>query len=216
MKYKGVIFDLDGTLLDTLTDLFVAVNHTMAKLDQPLRNIDEVKSFIGSGVPTLLYRSLTNKDLVDEAVKIFTPFYDANKMAHTDAYEGVLLLLEELAKNNLKLGVVSNKVHDATASLNETIFKGLIKYVVGSTDEMPLKPDKSMMLKCLDMMKLSLGEVVYVGDTEVDYQTAKNIGVDFAAVTWGFRDRSFLEKLNPNIIVDTPKELLLVLLEERN
>lgn len=208
MKYKGIIFDLDGTLLDTLTDLYNAVNYTLVKLNQLPRTINEVRDFIGSGVATLLKRSLQDKTLVDEALEIFSPYYDQNKEVFTKPYDGILELLEFLNKTELKLGIVSNKVDEAVLALNDTKFRGILTFSFGARENLALKPDRALIDLCLAEMQLTASEVLYIGDTEIDYETAVNANLDFVAVTWGFRDRDFLEKLNPKFLIERPNELL--------
>jgi len=211
MKYKGIIFDLDGTLLDTLTDLFNAVNYTLKALNEPLRSLEEVRAFVGNGVPTLLMRSLTDQTKHAQALKIFTPYYNQHKDDHTKAYDQILTLLQSLNQNGYQLGIVSNKIHEATTQLNQKIFMGLIQNVIGAKEEIALKPQADMLLNCLEMMNLKPEEVIYLGDTEVDWQTASNANIDFVAVTWGFRDQEYLETLNPKYIINQPLDLLKIL-----
>lgn len=205
---KGIIFDLDGTLLDTATDLANAVNYTLKELNQPIRTEAEIKAFLGNGVHALMTLSLTDKTLLTKAMPIFLAYYEVHRADYTAPYPDIMNLIENLSALSLKLGIVSNKVHDAVVALNHSIFKGLLPYAFGDQVGYKRKPDADLINLCLSKMNLKSDEVLYIGDTEVDYLTAKQSNLEFVAVTWGFRTKEALQALKPRHLIDKPLELL--------
>jgi len=211
--YDAVIFDLDGTLLDTLDDLMDAVNHALAQMGWPTRSRDEIRQFVGNGVAKLLERAVpagTSRPDTDKALEIFKAFYNVHKQDKTAPYPGVAELLKALGEKGVKLAVVSNKFDAAVRSLMGDYFPGLLDACAGENEAagVPKKPDPAMVLQVMKTLGVTADRAVYVGDSDVDLQTAKNAGLPCISVTWGFRDRDFLTAHGAVTFADTPAELL--------
>ncbi len=208
-----VIFDLDGTLLNTIGDLTVAVNHTLGECGFPLRTYDEVRSMVGDGVLKLLERALPEAERTSNnltrAREIFLTFYGAHNAEKTHPYEGIPELLEELRKRGIKMAVASNKYHAATCKLIPHYFPTIpFEVVLGQREGVPAKPHPQIVADILAEVGVGRQEVLYVGDTNVDMLTAKAAEVDPVAVDWGFRPREELAAHNPLAIISHPLELL--------
>lgn len=215
MLYDAVIFDLDGTLLDTLQDLTDSVNHALTSRGWPARRQDEIRSFVGNGVRRLVARSLPegmeNPDY--EAVfALFHEHYAAHCRDTTCPYPHVLELLNGLRKAGLKLAIVSNKSDEEVKKLSEQWFGDLIPVAVGERAGIERKPAPDSLFQVLKELGVSLERAVYVGDSEVDVQTAHNAAMACVAVTWGFRSRTELLAAGAELIVDDTQELLTALL----
>lgn len=213
--YETIVFDLDGTLLDTLDDLWAAVNAALKKFGFPLRSKEEVRSFIGNGIVKLMQRASgeTEGQLFDSVLAEFKRYYGAHCEDNTQPYKGIMLLLEELQARGIKTAVVSNKADFAVKKLAEGYFQGLLQEAVGENEEGGIrkKPAPDSLLAVMERLGACPCSTVYVGDSEVDIQTAKNAGVDCISVTWGFKDRAFLIENGATVLIDEPKELLLLL-----
>lgn len=210
-KTEAVIFDLDGTLTDTLEDLKNSVNFALAKLGFPERNHDEIRSFVGNGVKKLIYRSVPNgtaEETAEECLKIFKERYKNNSLVKTKPYDGIIPLLEELKKQQIKTAVVTNKMHEAAADIVHIFFDGLIEITVGQVDGVPQKPQPDGIYAALEKLGVSKEKAVYIGDSEVDCITAKNAGIPCIGVTWGFREKSVLLENGADYIADTPEEII--------
>lgn len=210
-NYDTIIFDLDGTLLDTLEDLTDAVNHALGELHMPHRTIDEVRRFVGNGVAKLVERALpdgASPEKAAQALAIFKDHYELHKEDKTAPYPGVVELLTTLRERGYKLAVVSNKFDQAVKDLMPRYFPGLIHAAAGEDEDrgVPKKPDPAMVRRV--MAELGARRAVYVGDSEVDMQTAGNSGLPCISVTWGFRDRTFLLENGALTLADTPEEIL--------
>lgn len=190
---KLVLFDLDGTLLDTLGDLTGAVNHILGELDYPQRSAMEVRSYLGNGARELVRLALpcaVEDSLLDEYLERYKKYYNAHSKIETKPYTGVLELLRELKGNGVRTAVVSNKPDLATRELCCEYFGELVDFALGDRDDVQRKPSADPIL--LAMNTLGCEVAVHVGDSEVDVQTAKNANIPCVAVTWGFRDKSVL------------------------
>lgn len=212
MKYKAVVFDLDGTLLNTLEDLKDAVNAALRSHQMPERSLEEVRNFVGNGIAKLIERSVpdnTGKEEQEEVLRIFCEYYGVHCQDKTVPYDGILELLSKLGEEGYRIAVVSNKAHFAVKELIPHYFSNLIPVAMGENERAGVakKPAPDMVWKALEELGCSREEAVYVGDSDVDYETAKNSGLDFIGVSWGFRGRAFLEKLGAENIVDNPKEI---------
>lgn len=210
MQVKAIVFDLDGTLLDTLDDLWLSVNYTMDKLGFPHRDRREVRGFLGSGVRVLVEKSLPEdkKDMTDECLSVFKAYYDVHKDDNTRPYDGVIDMLKAVRAAGLKSAIVSNKYDAAVQQLKNVTFNGLVDFAVGEGNGIKTKPAPDGVLLALKNLGVSKDEAVYVGDSEVDLKTAENSGLKCVAVTWGFRDRDFLIECGAKNVIDATCELL--------
>lgn len=211
MRYELVIFDMDGTILDTLQDLANSTNHALALNGLPERSIDEVRRFVGNGIRRLIERAVP--DGCGEAVteKVFCDFneyYREHCFDSTSPYDGIPECLEAMKRAGVHLAVVSNKAQYAVSELEQRFFPGIFDMAVGERAGIRRKPYADSVLHVIDVMGASAEKTVYVGDSEVDVQTAKNAGIDEIAVEWGFRDADFLREQGAERIVKTPAELL--------
>lgn len=196
MKYRAAIFDLDGTLLDTLEDLADSVNQTLEAFSLPKRTLAEVRNFVGDGVVQLLERASPRdfpKQTFPELLALYREIYSKTMQNKTAPYRGVPELLEKLKQAGLLVGVCSNKGDPHVKALCMQYFGGLVDAAVGDTPEFRRKPAPDNILKTASLLNVELKEVVYIGDSEVDVETAKNAGVTLICVSWGFRDRAVLE-----------------------
>ena len=211
MKYNCVIFDLDGTLLDTLGDLRDSVNFALSKNNLPQRTTEEIRTFVGNGIRLLIERSVpenTELSLVDKCFEDFKIHYKANSANLTKAYDGINELLVVLKNRGVKLAVVSNKADFAVKTLVEGYFPNCFDCAVGEKEGVQRKPAPDTVFAVIDELNVNKNEVVYVGDSDVDIETSKNAAIPCISVTWGFRDKKVLEKLCPEYIVDSPEEIL--------
>lgn len=210
-RYDTVIFDLDGTLLNTLEDLTDSVNYALSLHGFPCRKIEEVRSFVGNGVAILMELSLAggrDNPQYEKCLADFRRHYSENLQNKTEPYNGIMELLEQLSKDNIKMAIVSNKFDKAVKGLNQVYFGEYIKVAIGESEGVSRKPAPDTVLKALEELGSTADKAVYVGDSEVDAKTAKNSGIMFVGVTWGFRDREVLEQEGADYIIDKPQELL--------
>ena len=211
MRFEAVVFDLDGTLTDTLADLANSVNYALSEFGFPARSMDEVRSFVGNGVRRLIYRSVpesTPDDVSEKCLEVFKEYYKNNSCVFTKPYEGITEMLSDLRIRGIKTAVVTNKMHSAAVDIVEHFFGNLIEFTVGQVDGMAQKPQPDGIYLALEKLGVSKENAVYVGDSEVDCVTAQNAGVPCIGVTWGFRDREVLEAHGASSIVDKPQEIL--------
>lgn len=211
MKYNCVIFDLDGTLLDTLGDLRDSVNFALSKNHLPERSTEEIRNFVGNGIRLLIERSVpenTPLELIDKCFDDFKAYYKDNSANLTRAYDGINGLLSELKSRGVKLSVVSNKADFAVKTLVENYFNNTFNCAVGERDGVKRKPSPDAVFAVIKKLGVSKKDVIYVGDSEVDIETAKNAGIPCICVTWGFRDKEVLERLCPEYIIDSPEKIL--------
>ncbi len=209
---KLVIFDLDGTLLNTIADLTVAVNHALEQCGYPVHTVDEIRSFVGNGIGKLLERALPVGKRSQEQLPLlrehFFLYYDAHNADLTAPYPGIVELLQRLQDRGVLLAVASNKYQQATEKLVAHYFPGLhFARVCGQRDGFPIKPDPMVVTDILSSLNICNADVLYVGDSDVDMQTAINANVDAVAVSWGFRPRTELESYHPLAVIDSAEEL---------
>lgn len=210
-KYDTVIFDLDGTLLNTLEDLTDSVNAALARYGFPARKAAEVRQFAGNGVARLIALSIpdgTDNPRFQECLADFRSLYAKNMQNKTKPYPGIPTLLRQLSDRHYKLAIVSNKFDQAVKGLNRTYFDAYIKIAIGESEHIAKKPAPDAVYKALEELGSTPDRAVYVGDSEVDVQTAKNAGMVCVGVTWGFRDRAVLEREGADHRIDRPEELL--------
>ena len=211
MRYDTVIFDLDGTLLDTLQDLAAAVNYALHQQGYPPRTVQEVCRFVGNGVEKLMERTVPGghaNPQFDECLARFRTEYAKIAADHTKPYDGIPAMLDRLNADGYHLAVVSNKFHDATVALVHRYFP-VIHAVAGEREELGIrkKPCPDTVFAIVREFGVTPAECVYVGDSDVDIETAKNAHMDCISVAWGFRDTAFLREHGATHIVDTPDAL---------
>ena len=210
--YETIIFDLDGTLLDTLDDLTDATNFALGVCGLPSRTREEVRAFVGNGIVKLMERAVGKDGMAyhEKALTEFKSYYAAHCADKTAPYAGILPLLKTLQAGGVKTAVVSNKVDFAVKSLAKTYFDGLLLAAVGEDEAAGIrkKPAPDSLLAVMEELSASAETTLYVGDSEVDIQTAKNAGVDCLCVTWGFRDKPYLEEEGGRMFVDAAEEIL--------
>lgn len=211
MKYNTVIFDLDGTLLNTLDDLRDSLNDILTQKGYEPRSIEDVKRFVGNGVRNLVRLSVPEHCSDDEVTLILEEFkenYKHNMQNKTRPYNGIMELLLDLYRFNYKLAIVSNKYDSAVKELSRTYFGNLIPVAIGETAEIKRKPAPDSIFTAIKELGSDLNSTILVGDSETDVQTAKNAGIPCIGVTWGFRCREVLRSEGADYLIDTPKELL--------
>ncbi len=215
MAYKLAIFDLDGTILDTLEDLADAMNYALGEHGYPGRTIEEVRRFVGNGIRKLIERAVPAglaKEEIDRVHETFSAYYQQHCADKTRPYEGVPPLLERLRAAGCLTAVVSNKADAAVQPLCRRYYNGLFDYAVGERTGIRRKPDPDSVQEVLRRLQVEAADAVYIGDSEGDIQTAKNAGLDSIIVTWGFRDRDYLESQGGRRFVDRPEEIEQIIL----
>lgn len=209
MKYRAVLFDLDGTLLDTLEDLRDAVNHVLVENNFAPRTTEEIRSFVGDGAVKLMSRALAGRvdaQREEKLVQDFRAWYRQHNCVRTDLYPGVGEVLAHLRELGVKVAIVTNKPHASACALGERFFPGVPVFGAGLPG-MDTKPDPGLVWYALEQLKVSREEAVYVGDSDVDVATARNAGLALVAVSWGFRDREVLERQDVEHIADCAAQL---------
>jgi len=209
--YKLLIFDLDGTILNTLEDLTDSTNYVLAKYYFPERTIDEIRRFVGNGIGKLIQRSVpynTMPELIKRVLKDFKEYYGAHCADKTKPYDGIPELLKKLKEQGYKTAVVSNKADFAVQQLCGEYFPGLFDFVVGERKGIRKKPAPDSVLEVLERLQVEKKDVLYIGDSEIDIQTADNAGVDRVSVEWGFRTKKELMLWGAKKIAKTPEEIL--------
>lgn len=211
---KGIIFDMDGTILDTLTDITLSVNHALRLFHLPEKNEEDIKLAVGNGALKLIERVTPitySKEQIKRVWEVYQAYYNQHSNDHTGPYPGILELLETLKHQGLKLAVVSNKFEHLVKALNIQIFKGYFDASVGEVSGIPIKPDPAMVHKALTILHLKPEEVLYVGDSEVDMLTAHNAHLVSVGVTWGFRSEDLLRSHQAQHIIHHPSELITII-----
>ena len=205
MKYKMAVFDLDGTLLNTLEDLADAVNYSLAQFGMPQRTIEEVRNYVGNGIRLLIERSVpngTDLPVIDNVFECFKKYYQEHCNDKTKAYDGIIDMLKELKQSGIKLAVLSNKAQNAVTKLCDIYFDNLLDITFGAREGIAKKPAPDALLECAAIADIALEDIAYIGDSDVDVLTARNAGVDCIAVSWGFMDKGVLIKAGADKIAD--------------
>lgn len=214
MKYELIIFDMDGTILDTLEDLQSSLNHALALSGFAVRSLDEVRSFVGNGIGKLIERSLPASSLPAHFEKVYGDFmahYTIHCTDLTRPYAGIPQLISTLRKKGCQTAVVSNKADAAVGQLCRRYFPGLFDYAIGECEGLARKPEADLVNFVLKELNCPKEKTVYIGDSEVDIATAQNAGLDAVIVDWGFRDTAFLKKQGAKTIASSPEEILALL-----
>ena len=212
MKYDTYIFDLDGTLLDTLQDLATSVNYTLRQHDMPEHSIDDIRRFVGNGVRKLMERAVPDgaqNPLFESAFAMFRQYYMQHSLDTTRPYDGIPEMLDELKRRGCRMAVVSNKMMAATQELIAHFFPQ-IEVAIGEHEAEGIrkKPAPDTVREALRQLGVTTKNAVYVGDSDVDIETAYNSGLPCISVLWGFRDRDFLLSHGATTLISRPEELL--------
>lgn len=208
---QTILFDLDGTLLNTLTDLANSVNFALTSNHLPQRSEQEVRRFLGNGIRNLIEQSVPEQITTDLLEKVFSSFkthYLEHGLDFTAPYEGINTLLQSLKEKETKMAIISNKVDNAVQQLNARFFRNYIAVAVGEREGIKRKPAPDSVLDAMSQLHAQKDTTLYVGDSEVDYYTAQAAGIRCALVTWGFRDEAELRKLNADFYLQHPLDLL--------
>lgn len=218
MKYTTIVFDCDGTLLDTLTDLRNAVNYVLRAHDLPERSVPDVKAALGNGVAHLMRQSLP--DSISEAefntyLDEFKIYYGEHLQDYTAPYPGMLDVLDTLRAKGYKLAIVSNKIQEGITPLNKEYFGDRLPVAIGERPGLQRKPAPDMVLQALKELGSTQDESIYIGDSEVDVATAKNSGLLCIGVTWGFRDEQLYKDLGVKHIARKAEDIITII-EELN
>lgn len=211
MKKKDtVIFDLDGTLLNTLDDLRDSVNAVMKKYGYPQHSLEQIRTFVGNGIGKLMERSVPGgrqNEQFEQAFADFKSYYTDHCQIKTKPYDGVVDLMKCLSEQGFKLAIVSNKNDAAVKELNEIYFSKYTNAAIGERKGVRRKPAPDSVYAALDQLGSKIEKAVYIGDSDVDYETAVHCGMDCILVSWGFRDRELLESFDGAIVVDRCAEI---------
>ena len=208
---KTILFDLDGTLLNTLTDLANCVNYALNANQLPQRTTAEIRAFLGNGIRNLIEKSVprdTTTALTDKVFQAFKAYYLEHSLDFTAPYEGIRELLAILKKRVVKMGIISNKVDAAVQQLNRQFFETYMDIAIGEREGVRRKPAPDSLLFAMEALNATAETTLYVGDSEVDYETAKAAHLRCALVTWGFRDESELRTLNADFYINKAEELV--------
>lgn len=208
---KALIFDMDGTILNTIDDITDSVNYALHQFNLPLKAVEEVKLAVGNGAKHLIAKVIDsgyNHPLFNDIYQTYQSYYDAHRMIKTAPYPEILTLLKKLKYDGYQLAVVSNKHDYLVKSLNKSLFEGLFEFAVGETKDRPLKPAPNVIYDVVDLLNIGINEAVFIGDSDVDMITAKNANMTSIGVTWGFRSKDELVKEGAHYIVNHPLEIL--------
>ena len=208
---KAIVFDLDGTLLDTLTDLAASTNYALRSCGMPEHSIDDVRRFVGNGVRMLMTRAVPDGESnprFDEALSVFRQHYMQHCLDTTCPYPGIMDALARLKEKGMMLAIVSNKMQAATEELRQHFFSQYIDVAIGESAAIRKKPAPDTVNEALRLLGISHDEAIYVGDSDVDIDTARAAMMPCASVLWGFRDRQFLLNHGATRLLSSPEELL--------
>lgn len=198
MNYRTVLFDLDGTLLNTLDDIADSTRRVLRSFGLPERTTDEVRCFVGNGIRKLIERAVpsgTSEEIILKVLEAFKVDYSLHSADKTAPYPGILPLLSDLKAHGIRAAVISNKADFAVKSLSERYFRDLLDEALGETPEFPKKPAPDMLYSVMEHLLAVRENTVYIGDSDVDFETAQNAGLDLILVDWGFRDTALLNAL---------------------
>lgn len=211
MKYNTYIFDLDGTLLSTLGDLAASCNYALRSCGMPERSLDEVRQFVGNGVKMLMIRAVPggeeNADF-EKAYATFREYYMHHNLDTTAPYPGIIDMLKRLSEGGAKLAVVSNKFYAATQELVAHFFGDYVKVAIGEREQIRKKPAPDTVIEALRQLGADANSAVYIGDSDVDIDTARAAGMPCISVLWGFRDKDFLIQHGAETLVESPEEIV--------
>ena len=212
-RINTVIFDMDGTVLYTLDDLKTATNVILRQYGYPERSLDEVRQFVGNGIRKTIERAVPadvaeNQDLIDLMFTDFQKYYDVHCLDETRPYDGILELMDALKAKGYKMAIVSNKVDTAVKELNQHFFGDRVPVAIGEKPGVKKKPAPDTVFAALEELGSTKEESVYIGDSDVDFNTALNSDMPCISVLWGFRDRDFLERMGASTFAQKPEDIL--------
>ena len=213
-----IVFDMDGTVLNTLEDLTVSMNYVLEKFGMPGHTVEEYRLFFGNGVKEALRLAMpedASTEVIDEMLPIYKEHYDAHCLDKTGPYDGIVEAMEELKRRGYKLAIVSNKIDSAVKELNNKFFSKAVEVAIGEKPGVNRKPAPDMVEVALKEMGSSKEEAVYIGDSEVDFMTAKNSGLPCISVLWGFRDKDYLIEQGAYCFADKPSDIIQILEENK-
>lgn len=219
MKYKLAVFDMDGTILNTLEDLADSLNAALEMSGYPQRTLEEVRCFVGNGIRKLIERGVpagTPVEMIDKVNSDFTGHYKVHCADKTKPYDGIIPVIRRLLAAGVKTAVVSNKADYAVQELCVQYFDGLFDAAVGERAGIAKKPAPDSVNEVLRHLNVAREDAVYIGDSEVDIATARNAGMDSIIVDWGFREREFLVKMGAQRIISAPEEIAEVIFEDES
>ena len=211
MKYRLAIFDMDGTILDTIQDLTEALNHTLRAYSLPEHSVSEVMFMVGNGIHKLIERAVpegVSGELIEKVYTDYLPYYQEHCADATKPYKGIVSIIQRLRSLGILTAVVSNKKDAAVSELCEIYFKDCFDAAVGERDGMQRKPAPDSVFEILKKLGVRKEDAVYIGDSDVDLKTAENAGMDVIAVTWGFRSKEFLAEHGATVFARTPEDLI--------
>ena len=215
--YRTVLFDMDGTLLDTLEDLRESTNHVLREMGYPERSLEEMRRFVGNGAEMQIRRAVpegTSEENIAKVLRAYRAYYQEHCRIKTKVYDGLLDMLDALKARGVKTAVVSNKPDEAVKKLSEEYFGGRMDYAVGAKDGRRCKPYPDMVDAALEALGETREGAVFIGDSEVDVQTGLNAGLPVIAVSWGFRSRETIAEAGATVIADDAAALAKLLLGE--
>lgn len=210
-QYSTYIFDLDGTLLNTLGDLCASCNYALKTMGFPTRTLDEVRRFVGNGVAKLIERAVpegTSAELTAETLDVFRKHYLDHGLDTTCPYDGIPEMLAELKRKGKRIAVVSNKFNDATRQLCAHFFPDTVEVAIGETSTIRKKPAPDTVIEAMSQLGVTTEDAVYIGDSDVDVMTARNSGMPCISVLWGFRDKNFLIESGATTFAEVPADIL--------
>ncbi|MCI8590097.1 MAG: HAD family hydrolase [Clostridiales bacterium] len=211
MKHAAVIFNLEGTLLDTLEDLTAVVNKTLKDKGYPEKTPEEIKKCVGNNMGELIRAAVPKGTTWEESYDLIEPCYKAYAESNTGnnkPYDGIIEMLDALCKEDVKIAIISNKPEETAKELCKQFFGDRAAIVIGEKEDVKALPAPDLIFGAAKEMGVLLNHIVFVGNTKADVQAAKNAGVDGIAVSWGFKDRTYLENHAASTIADTPAELI--------
>lgn len=217
--YKAAIFDLDGTLLDSVKDLERACNYALSKFNLPNVDSQKYKLMLGAGRKKIIesivseFFGYDENEIIEKFLEYYNEFYDAHMLDNTKPFKGILNMLDLLRSKNVVTAILSNKPHDFTLKLCKQFFSDKVQYVSGLKDGYEAKPDPALLLEIINDLGLKKEDCIYIGDTEIDIQVAKNSGVKSLGVLWGFRTQALLEKEEADYLASNIDEMTDIILK---
>ena len=209
-----VVFDMDGTVLNTLDDLAASVNHVLTRFGMPVHCTEDFRRYFGNGIRYALKCAVpmgTDEATIDQMLPVFKEHYNAHCLDKTRPYDGIPELMRALRDHGFKLAIVSNKIDSAVKELNARFFSDYVAVAIGEREGIRRKPAPDTVVQALEELKTAKHEAVYIGDSEVDLQTATNAGLPCISVLWGFREKDFLTEQGATIFASTPQEVFALL-----